>query len=77
MAKDFKRTAKKVRARYLSVNIWRTHFGPISVAAVYDVYSQKLNIPHRDAKKLDFTDCVDKLRQLENPEYIPHAQRKQ
>ena len=76
MARDLKTNKpKKYRARYLAVNVWQTFFGPISVAAVYDVFSQKLNMPYRDVKRLDFTHCVDTLRKLEDPDYIPHAQR--
>lgn len=58
--------------RFTSVNIWRSTFGKYAVMAIYDLYSQKFNIPFKDARKKGFTECVDALRKLEYPDYIPH-----
>jgi hypothetical protein len=66
---------KKIRARYTDVNVWAKTFGPIAVAAVFDVYSQKMGVPYSNAKKLNFTHCVEKLRVLEDDSYIPWKNR--
>lgn len=70
-----KKRKKKVKKRFIAVNVWRKSFGPVAVAAVFDIYSQKFNIPLAEAKKMNFTDCVDSLRKLEYENYIPHSQR--
>ena len=70
-----KQTKKTKRQRYKDVNVWRTHFGSVSVLAVYDVYSQKFDVPYWIAKKMDFSKCVEALRKLENPDYVPHKER--
>jgi len=56
--------------RYSEVDVWKATFGPISVVAIFDVYSQKFKIPFYEARKLKFTDCVEALRKLQDPEYV-------
>lgn len=73
--KEFSRRKPKVRQRYKQVNVWKKYFGPIAVSAVFDIYSQAVDIPYSVAKRKDFTECLDYLRKLERPEYIPHNQR--
>tara|TARA_R110000796_G_scaffold178022_1_gene294794 strand:+ start:2885 stop:3127 length:243 start_codon:yes stop_codon:yes gene_type:complete len=65
----------KPRLRYKQVNVWKKYFGPIAVLAVYDIYAQKTGLPYLVAKKKDFTECLDHLRSLEYPEYIPWESR--
>ena len=65
----------KARSRYKQVNVWKKYFGPIAVLAVYDIYSQKTGIPYLTAKRKDFTECLDYLRTLEFPEYVPWEDR--
>ena len=72
----FLKKKKKPRSRYKQVNVWKTHFGPIAVSAIFDIYSQRFNMPLKEAKKLNFTHCVDSLRKLEDDGYIPYSQRK-
>lgn len=61
--------------RFKQVNVWQTTFGEFSTIAIFDIYSQKFNIPLREARRLKFTHCVDALRQLEDSSYIPHSER--
>lgn len=66
---------KKIRAKYTDVNVWAKTFGPIAVAAVFDVYSQRMKVPYANAKKLNFTHCVEALRKLEDIDYVPWKNR--
>ena len=61
--------------RFKGVNVWRTSFGPIASLAVFDLYSQRFNVSLKEARREKFTHCVDALRQLEDPNYIPHSER--
>lgn len=62
-----KRTPRK---RFVAVDVWQTHFGPVSERAVYDIYSQKFNIELRNMRKYSFSQCINALRTLEDPEYV-------
>lgn len=70
-----KRSEETPWLRYKGVNVWKTKFGTTAVAAVFDIYSQRFDIPLREARRLDFNHCVDALRKLEDPSYIPWKQR--
>lgn len=65
---SFKR--KTTRKRFVAVDVWQTHFGPVSERAVYDIYSQKFNVELRNMKKYSFPHCINALRKLEDPDYI-------
>ena len=62
---------KKPRKRFIAVDVWRSQFGPVSVRAIYDVYAQKFNVETHNMKNYSFSDCVNGLRKLENPDYKP------
>jgi len=63
----------KTRKRYAAVDVWQSQFGPVSVSAVFDIYSQKFNVPMHEMKNYKFFQCIDALRLLEDPEYVsPH-----
>jgi hypothetical protein len=61
--------AKTDKKRFLGVDVWRTHFGPISVRAIYDVYAQKFNVEPHNMKNYKLTTCINALRKLEDPSY--------
>lgn len=65
-----KKTNKKSKRRFKAVDVWRAEFGPVSVRAIYDLYSQKFNVETQNMKKYSFQECVNALRKLEDPEYI-------
>ena len=65
-----------MRRRYKQVNVWKSTFGPIAVVAVFDVYAQAFNITFKEARKLQFTHCLELLRKLEDPSYISWRDRK-
>lgn len=60
---------KKTRKRFLHVDVWQKQFGPVSVRAVYDVFQQAFNVEPKNMRKYSFQDCVESLRELENPNY--------
>jgi len=67
--KNREKKEKPNHKRFKSVDLWQIHFGHTSVAAVIDIYSQKFSIPTWEAKRLDFSYCLEKLRKLEDSEY--------
>lgn len=60
----------KVRKRFIGVDVWRKQFGPVSVRAIFDVYSQKFNVETYNMKDYSFQHCVNALRKLEDPSYV-------
>lgn len=62
---------RRPKKRFLQVDIWQKQFGEVSVKAIYDIYSQKFNVEPRNMRKYSFPHCVNALRKLENPDYIP------
>jgi len=60
---------KKPRKRFLAVDPFQTHFGPVSERAVYDVYAAKFNVEQHNMRKYSFSHCVNALRKLEDPDY--------
>ena len=67
MAKELKK--KRTRKLFAQVDVFQTHFGSISVTAIYDVFMQKFNIEKSKLKNYSFSHCVEELRKLEDPEY--------
>lgn len=65
-----KKRNKKNRKRFVAVDVWQSEFGPVSVRAVFDVYAQKFNVETYNMKKYSFSQCVNALRGLEDPDYI-------
>ena len=61
---------KKVRKRFVGVDVWQSRFGEVSIRAVYDVYSQKFNVELHNMKNYSFSHCVNALRLLEDPDYV-------
>lgn len=61
--------SKKQRRLFLSVDVWRATFGPVSVTAIYDVFQQKFGIEKHNMKNYSFSHCVEALRKLEDPNY--------
>lgn len=59
----------KKRKRFIDVDLWRSEFGPTSVRAIYDIYSQRFNVEIHNMKKYSFQHCLNALRKLENPDY--------
>ena len=59
----------KEKKRFLGVDVWRASFGPVSVRAIYDVFSQKFNIEPQNMKKYTLSHCINALRKLEDPTY--------
>jgi hypothetical protein len=66
MAKDLKKRKRKL---FSKVDVFQTHFGQISVTAIYDVFMQEFGIEKSKMKNFSFSHCVEALRKLENPEY--------
>ena len=62
---------KRPRKKFLAVDVWRAEFGPVSVRDVYDVFQTKRGIETHNLKNYSFSDCVNYLRSLEDPDYIP------
>ena len=71
-----KQVNKKNRKRFIGVDVFRSHFGPVSVRAIYDVYSQKFNVEVYNMKKYSLSQCINALRKLENENYIPPHDKK-
>ena len=61
--------SKKQRKQFLSVDVWRPTFGPVSVTAVYDVFQQKFGVEKHNMKNYSFSHCVEALRKLEDEDY--------
>lgn len=65
-------TDKPARKReYIAVDVWRTHFGRMSVEAVKFIFQKKFDISNENMKKKDFSEMINRLRSDENPDYIP------
>ena len=73
MSRENKQKIRKPRKKFLAVDVWRSHFGPTSVRAVYDVYSTKFRVEIHNIKDYSFSHCVNALRKLENPNYEASA----
>ena len=58
---------KRVRKKFLEVDVWQKQFGIVSVKAIFDIYSQKFK--DDEGKKISFSHCVNSLRKLEDPNY--------
>lgn len=58
-----------LRKRFTDVDVWKTEFGQIATRAVYDVFSQKFNIEKKQMNKYSFSQCLNALRKLEDPNY--------
>ena len=65
------KSKKKIRKRFAGVDVWRSQFGPVSVRAIFDVYSQRFNVEIHNMKKYSLQHCIDALRKLEDPDYTP------
>ena len=63
--------------RFLEVDVWKKNFTEIQTMAIFDIYSQKFNISFGEARRLNFTHCVDSLRKLEDGDYTPHKNKQQ
>ena len=61
---------KNNRRSFLEVDVWRNHFGTVSVTAIYDVFMRRFNVEKHNMKNYDFSHCVEELRKLEDPNYI-------
>lgn len=61
---------KKVRKKFLAVDVWKKEFGPVAVRAVYDVFQTKFNIESHNMRKYSFSHCVNELRALEDEDYV-------
>lgn len=68
--KEFKVKKKKARRKFTDVDVWQKEFGSISVRAVFDVFSTKFKVETHNMKNYSFSDCVNALRKLEDPDYI-------
>ena len=60
---------KKEKKRFLEVDVWRKTFGPVSVRAIYDVFSQKMKVEPHNMKNYTLPMCINALRKLEDPTY--------
>jgi hypothetical protein len=54
---------------FLAVDVWQSHFGPVSVKAIYSIFAEKFGIKPENKEKHTFSHCVNSLRRLENPDY--------
>ena len=61
--------------RFKGVDVFRTYFGSVSEAAVFDVYSQTQGVSVSEAKRKTFHHCVETLRKIQNPDYILNVDR--
>lgn len=59
----------RTKRRFVGVDVWRSQFGPVSVRAIFDIYSQKFNVEQHNMKNYSFQHCVNALRKLEDPNY--------
>lgn len=53
------------RSHFIAVDLYQTSYSPISVKAIFEIYSRKFNVPIKETHKISFRDCVEKLRELE------------
>jgi hypothetical protein len=67
--KELKEEIKRTRKKFLDVDVWRSHFGAVSVTAIYDVFMSRFNIEKHKLKNYSFSHCVESLRKLEDEEY--------
>lgn len=63
----FTPTPKK---KFLAVDVWQSKFSETSEKAVFEIYARKFKVPHYKVKYLNFSTCVNKLRSLEDLEYV-------
>jgi len=68
-SRNKKNSKPRVKKRFVAVDLWRSQFGPVSVKAIYDVYSQKFNVELSNMKNYSFQRCINALRKLEDPTY--------
>lgn len=54
---------------FIAVDVWQSHFGQVSVKAVYSIFAEVFKIKPEDRKKYTFSQCIDALRKLEDPTY--------
>lgn len=67
---DLKREQNKGKKKsFLDVDVWQSHFGPVSVKAIYSIFAEKFNIKPENKEKHTFSHCVNSLRRLEDPSY--------
>lgn len=62
---------KKKQKRFIAVDVWRSHFGIVSVRAIYDIYADKFQVEQHNMQKHSLSKCIDALRKLEDPDYTP------
>lgn len=59
-----------MKGKFIDVDLDRSEFPPVSVSAIFCLYSQKFNIPKREInknrKKYTFSFCLTELRKLKN-----------
>ena len=67
MAKELKK--KRTRKSFAQVDAFQTHFGAISVTAIYDVFQKEFKIEKSKLRNFSFSHCVEKLRELQDSEY--------
>jgi len=60
---------KKVRKKFISVDVWRSQFGPVSVRAIYEVYAQTFRVEIHNMKRYSLSQCINALRLKEDPDY--------
>lgn len=63
-------TGKPAKSKgYIAVDVWRKQFGRISESAIKFIYQEKFGISDENMKKKDFSEMVNALRRLEDPDY--------
>jgi len=60
---------KKVRKKFIDVDVWRSQFGPVSVRAIYEVYAQTFGVEIHNMKRYSLSQCINALRKVEDPDY--------
>ena len=62
---------ERKKNRFISVDVWRSSFGDISVKAIFELYRTHSGCTSEQFKKTKMRDMVDYLRKLDNPDYVP------
>lgn len=73
--KKINRSGNRRIERIIAVDVWRPTFGEHSVNAIYKLHAELFKIKREDMRKYSFTHCVDAIRLLEDPNYIPPNKR--
>lgn len=56
--------SNKFVSRFKDVNLYQKSFSATSVKAIKEIYAEKFNVEKQNIKSLDFSKCINALREL-------------